>query len=399
MEAQTDIQTYLEQGKQALAQGQPREAAIAYAHGAQMEPNSPMVHLGLAEANLALDNKAVVLMACQRVQELQPTGGLESRMAQTLLDLLDRKYELALQKLDTVIEEDPSIAYAHALRSYLLRVLKQDYDAGLARARATRLSYGGHFEHCFPEVDPQTAPAAAPIAAPIKIDAQDEATLGGAQQQMQANREVPAWSRPNRMQNQMIRTRFALSQHPGIITNILVGLNAVLFLLGFVFPNIIDYGAQINGAVLHGEVWRLFTSLFLHTDPLHIAINMLSLFFIGRAVEIYFGPWRYLAIYILAGIGGGILFLFVAPPTEAIVGASGAIFGIFGALGVFYIANRRSMGAYAGGAIGQWLMWLVINVVLSFSSGVGLFIYIGGIVIGMIVSYILLPRARRRRAG
>jgi membrane associated rhomboid family serine protease len=395
VEAQTDIHTYLEQGKQALAQGQPREAAIAYAHGAQMEPNLPMVHLGLAEANLALDNKAVVKMACQRVQELQPTGGLESRMAQTLLDLLDRKYELALQKLDTVIEEDPSIAYAHALRSYLLRVLKQDYDANLARARATRLSYGGHFEHCFPEIDPQTAP----VAPSPKLDRPDEATLEGSQQQMQVNREVPTWSRPNRIQNQMIRTRFALSQHPGMVTNILIGLNAVLFLLGYLFPSIIDYGAQINGAILNGEVWRLFTSIFLHTDILHIALNMLMLFFIGRAVEIYFGPWRYLAIYILAGIGGGILFLFVAPPTAAIVGASGAIFGIFGALGVFYIANRRSMGAYAGGAIGQWFMWLAINIVFNFNSGVGLYIYLGGIVIGMIVSYVLLPRAKRRRAG
>ena len=69
MEAQTDIQTYLERGKQALAQGQGREAAIAYAHAAQIEPDNPMVHLGLAEANLALGSYGVVYMACRKVQE------------------------------------------------------------------------------------------------------------------------------------------------------------------------------------------------------------------------------------------------------------------------------------------------------------------------------------------
>ncbi|HLQ29865.1 MAG TPA: protease, partial [Ktedonobacteraceae bacterium] len=80
MEAQTDIQTYFEQGKQALAYGQGREAAIAYAHAAQLEPNNPMAHLGLAEANLALGSYGVVYMACRKVQELQPEGGFESTM-------------------------------------------------------------------------------------------------------------------------------------------------------------------------------------------------------------------------------------------------------------------------------------------------------------------------------
>src|SRR5260370_4061893 len=75
-------------------------------------------------------------------------------MAQALVDLLDRRYDRALQNADTVISEDPSNAYAHALRAYLLRINGQDYDAGLARARAARLSYGGRFENVFPPVDP-----------------------------------------------------------------------------------------------------------------------------------------------------------------------------------------------------------------------------------------------------
>jgi tetratricopeptide (TPR) repeat protein len=88
LEAQTDIQDYLERGKQALAQGQARDAAIAFAHAAQIEPNNPIVHLGLAEANLALGSYGVVYLACRKVQELQPAGGVESNLAQSLLDLL-----------------------------------------------------------------------------------------------------------------------------------------------------------------------------------------------------------------------------------------------------------------------------------------------------------------------
>src|ERR1700730_17895139 len=95
LEAHIDSTTYLEQGKQALAQGQGREAAIAYAHGAQLEPENPLVHLGLAEANLALGSNGVVLMACRKTQELAHEGPIY-HLAQALLDLLDRRYVAAL---------------------------------------------------------------------------------------------------------------------------------------------------------------------------------------------------------------------------------------------------------------------------------------------------------------
>ncbi|TMF42053.1 MAG: tetratricopeptide repeat protein, partial [Chloroflexi bacterium] len=117
MEAQTDVQTYIERGTQALAQGQARKAAIAYAQAAQIEPNNPYIHLGLAEANLALGSYGVVYMACRKVQELQPEGGAANEMAQALLNLLDRRYDRALQHLEAVISEDPANAYAHAMRA------------------------------------------------------------------------------------------------------------------------------------------------------------------------------------------------------------------------------------------------------------------------------------------
>lgn len=237
MEAQTDVQTYMDRGKQALAQGQGREAAIAYAHAAQIEPDNPQVHLGLAEANLALGSYGVVYMACRKVQELQPEGGVESTMAQALLNLLDRRYDRALQDVDTVISEDPANAYAHAMRAYLLRINKQDYDAGLARSRAARLSYGGTFENVFPPVEPASPGYRNPLVPPTILgqpngqgtDSVDSAI--GSRTERVEREPVPTWSRPNTMQRRVIRTRFMLSQNPRFVTNIIIGINVLIYLV------------------------------------------------------------------------------------------------------------------------------------------------------------------------
>lgn len=397
MEAQTDIQTYIDQGNYSLAHGQGREAAIAYAHAAQLEPDNPAVHLGLAEANLALGNYNVVPMAAQRVQELQPTGGIESITAQALLDLLAKSYDRALQKVDTIIAQNPGIAYVHALRSYLLRLNHQDYDANLARARSARLSYGGRFDGVFPAAEPLPYPTPAPYTGGYSGTTDEAPATERTQEPVQQRNErdaVPTWSRPNGMQRQVIRTRFALSQYPSLVTYSLVAINVVVFLLSLLYPSIVDAGAQINPLVARGEYWRLFTAMFLHANFLHIGFNMLSLFFIGRAVEVYYGKWRYLAIYLLSGIAGGILYFFTSPAGSAI-GASGAIFGVFGALGVFYIINRGSLGR---GAIGNWLFWIGLNLVFGLSNpDIALFAHIGGLIAGMLIAFALSPRIGSRR--
>ncbi len=412
MEAQTDVQTYMERGKQALAMGQGRDAAIAYAHAAQMEPNNPAVHLGLAEANLALGSYGVVHMACRKVQELQPDGGFESLMAQALLDTLDHRYERALQDVDKAIELNPGTGYAHALRAYLLRLNGQDYDAGLARSRSARLSYGGRYENMFPEVEPMAKPGYTGTTGtpPTQPNGANNVfgvpTADGRATQREA---VPPWSRPNNLQRQMIRTRFTLSQNPRFVTNILIAINVAVYLIfALLGQNIVDVSnapyfiqfAQYNPAILQNpaDAWTIFTAMFLHFNPLHIGLNMLSLFFIGTAVEVFFGKWRYLVIYLLSGIIGGIVTLFI-DPTVLAAGASGAIFGVFGALGVFYIVNRRSMGMYGNGAIMNWLFWLGLNLVWGFSdSSIGIFDHIGGLVAGIIIAILLLPRVRRRQS-
>ena len=395
-----EAQTHIDQGNYSLAHGQAREAAIAYANAAQLEPNNPAIHLGLAEANLALGNYNFVTMAAQRVQELQPEGGIESITAQTLLDVLAHSYDRALQKVDTIIAQNPGIAYIHALRSYLLRLNNQDYDANLARARSARLSYGGRFDGVFPPAEPVPYPTPAPYtggyggtadAAPATETTQE------APQQRNERDAVPTWSRPNGMQRQMIRTRFALSQYQSLVTYIIIAVNVVVFAFSFLYPSIVDAGAQINPLVAQGEYWRLFTAMFLHANFLHIGFNMLSLFFVGRAIEVYYGKLRYLAIYLLSGIAGGILYFFTSPAGSAI-GASGAIFGVFGALGVFYIVNRRSLGAYGRGAIGNWLFWIGLNLVFGLSNpDIALFAHIGGLIAGMLIAFALSPRIGSRR--
>ena len=404
MEAPTDVQTYMERGKQALAQGQARDAAIAYAHAAQIEPDNPYIHLGLAEANLALGSYGVVTIACRRVQGLQPQGGAAFNMAQALLDLLDRRYDRALQNLELVINDDPANAYAHAMRAYLLHIQGQDYDAGLARARAARLSYGGHFENCFPNVEPLNRAGYGAVAMP-------PGTNGSLDGQPRAEREqVPTWTRPNQMQRQVVRTRFWLSQNPRFITNILIAINVLVFLIMGLLAQTIDFtsqdgvvflathGAQVNAFVSQGQVWLIFTAMFLHFNLIHIGLNMLSLFLIGGVVEMVYGKWRYILIYLGSGILGGIFTYLLDPHGYTVnAGASGAIFGVFGALGIFYIFNRRALGP---GAITNWLFWLALNIAFGFSNAsIGIWDHIAGLVAGMVIALLVMPRARRRRVA
>lgn len=406
MEAQTDITTYLEQGKQALAKGQGRDAAIAYAHGAQIEPENPLVHLGLAEANLALGSNGVVLMACRRVQELAPEGPIY-HLAQALLDLLDRRYTQALEQVNTTIQDDPGNAYAHALRAYLLRATNQTYDAGLARARASRLSFGGTFENCFPPVEPVytngyqnqptafTPPLATPAPEEVSSPAEPSYTRH-AQQQQQEQEQVPTWSR-NARQRQMIRARFWLSRYPRFLTYVLMALTGLGWLL---FTQLNQSDLFIS--IVQNNFARLIFSTFMPGSIIQLLFNALSLFFVGSTVEMLYGKWRYLMIYLVAGVVGNFLLYMFAGPGFYPMGASSAIFGAFGAFGAFFIINRRALGPVANSMIGNWVFWLALNLFFVISGGsFGLPSLLGGLFSGLVLGILLLPPLRRtgRRIG
>src|SRR5712692_10967310 len=216
------------------------------------------------------------------------------------------------------------------------------------------------------------------------------------------------------MQRRMVRTRFWMSQNPRFVTNIIIAINVAVYVVLLILsatigggigpllgtdPNVlVTAGAQVNSLVAQGQVWRIFTAMFLHLNLLHIGLNMLSLFFIGPAIEVFYGKWRYLAIYLLSGIAGGVVSYFFTDPNVLSVGASGAIFGVFGALGVFYFVNRRALGRYGTGAITNWVFWLGLNLVFGFSNpNIGIVDHLGGLAAGMVLAALLIPKLRGRR--
>jgi membrane associated rhomboid family serine protease len=130
--------------------------------------------------------------------------------------------------------------------------------------------------------------------------------------------------------------------------------------------------------VAHGGWYRLLTSMFLHGFLWHILFNMLALWFIGRPVEQYLGRARYIGLYFASGLAGSAGALLQAP-LALTVGASGAIFGILGAM---MIIEWQITGRLAG----QAMTWIVINLVISFSfSGISWGGHVGGLIGGILV--------------
>jgi membrane associated rhomboid family serine protease len=145
-------------------------------------------------------------------------------------------------------------------------------------------------------------------------------------------------------------------------------------------------GFQLIG-VAHGEWWRLLTAAFLHFGPFHLAINMYSLYFAGTLLEHVIGRWRFGLLYLGSGIAGSAGALLLSP-NEVTVGASGAIFGILGALFVLERQGRIQSG-------GQILALIILNLVFTFAvSNISIGGHIGGLIAG-IVLMIALTHFRR----
>lgn len=170
------------------------------------------------------------------------------------------------------------------------------------------------------------------------------------------------------------------------ITYIIMGICFIMFLItgmGNDTGVLIEYGANLDVLVKNGEYYRLLTSMFLHSGLLHLFFNMYALYIIGPQVESFFGKTKYLIIYLLSGISGSLLSVAFNVNTVS-VGASGAIFGLFGAL-LYFGYNYRG---YLGNVIKtQILPVVIINLIFGFiSTGVDVAGHIGGLIGGIIVS-------------
>lgn len=178
-------------------------------------------------------------------------------------------------------------------------------------------------------------------------------------------------------------------------TKVLIGLNVLVYLItasqgqgsGSLFIKWVLFGPAVD----HGDWWRLFTSMFLHLSIIHIGSNMLALWFIGSAVEQYLGATRFVPLYLVSGLAGSAGALLQAP-TTIIAGASGAVFGILGAM---LILEWNVTGSLAG----QALTWIAINLVISFTiPGISWGGHIGGLIGGILITLAYANFGRGRSA-
>ena len=183
------------------------------------------------------------------------------------------------------------------------------------------------------------------------------------------------------------------------LTYTLIILNSIVYLFSAFFSHslvdmeletLVDMGALYGPyTVQQGEWWRLFTAMFLHGGMTHLLINMFSLYIVGRAAEMYFDTKSYLSIYLFSGLLGGLVSLTMHPDSVG-VGASGAIFGIFGALAGFFLAHREEIASHAKAFMKDFAIIIGINLVIGISiPSVDVSAHIGGLVVGLIGGFVL----------
>ena len=181
--------------------------------------------------------------------------------------------------------------------------------------------------------------------------------------------------------------RFQLKLSP---TTFLVAVNIIVYVFtsviggNFLETNIYvlrEFG-QYNFSVINGAYWQMLTSIFVHVDIMHIALNMLFLFIFGLRAEELFSTEEYFTVYMLSGISGSLLTLFFMSANTLSAGASGAVFGMYGA-GIIYM--RKTFGQSMVGA----LLYSFLFLMLSTGSGVNVIAHFGGLAVGLIIGYIL----------
>ena len=178
------------------------------------------------------------------------------------------------------------------------------------------------------------------------------------------------------------------------VTLVLLIAIAVGFVLQLVYGDpLTAAGANYGPAIRQGQYWRLVTSMFLHGGWLHILLNGWALFQLGSLLELLMGSSRMLVIYFASGVAGSLASaMFTQEPS---VGASGAIFGLLGALIAFLLRRRGALTPQGKSILTQLVGWAVINVVFGFSTpGIDNSAHLGGCAVGLLLGFVL-PEPRR----
>jgi membrane associated rhomboid family serine protease len=188
---------------------------------------------------------------------------------------------------------------------------------------------------------------------------------------------------------------------PRLVTKVLIGINLAIYLVqlsvGDAFTNRFTlFGdALLSGhmqGVAEGQWYRMLTSMFLHSPSsyTHIIFNMLSLWWVGGPLEAALGRARYITLYFVSGLAGSAFTYLLAAPNQPSLGASGAIFGLFGATAVLMRRLNYDMRPV--------IALLVINLIFTFGwSNIAWQAHIGGLVGGVVVGYAMVHAPRERR--
>jgi membrane associated rhomboid family serine protease len=193
---------------------------------------------------------------------------------------------------------------------------------------------------------------------------------------------------PGRMT--VARRRFSMVEQKG--TLVIVAVSVFLWIVDELSGRFVTNWLAFNSLLLPSQPWRMVTALFVHSGILHIAFNMLALWIFGRMIENMLGTWRFLALYGISGVFGSAAVALIAPGLT-VVGASGAIFGLFAA----FFVLQRSLGNNAV----QLLVIIGLNLAIGFfpGSNVAWQAHLGGVVAGFVTGYLFTKTRNVRQRG
>lgn len=189
-----------------------------------------------------------------------------------------------------------------------------------------------------------------------------------------------------------------------LLTYALAAFNGLIFLAGYLLPQL-ELELFLRGALLpelvvfNGEVYRLFTAMFLHGSLAHVLFNTYAIFIVGQSVEPIFGRARFLLIYLLGGLTGSAASLALGGLGGASVGASGAVFAIFAAQGA-HLYQHRGVYVNARGQLRHMAILIGINLLIGVLPGsrIDNWGHIGGMLGGAILAWRIAPRLVRPSA-
>ena len=183
------------------------------------------------------------------------------------------------------------------------------------------------------------------------------------------------------------------------LTYTIIAINLLAYLFtAFLSGNFIEMDLQrlVDAGALYGpyvvfkeEWWRLGSAMFLHGGMTHLLMNMVSLYLVGRGAEIYFDGKSYITLYFFSGILGAFVSLAVHPQGVG-VGASGAVFGLFGALAGFFLAHREKIGPQSKAFMKDFGIIILINIVFGLAvPSVDMSAHIGGLITGFVGGFVI----------